>query len=641
MIRYLITSVLFVFFSIHQTFTQTTYQAEDAYIHKGIFEDKNAGFTGPGYVNGDNEVGSFVEWVVSTAEAGTQTLTFYYANGTDQDRAMELMLNGEILDTPVSFPGTGDFTSWATTEITLDLLKGKNLVRLTAITENGGPNLDKLIVSGEKGPDFYKVTTNVIGEGQVFILQNDSIFEEGTNIRVLAEAETGFQFYRWRGDVRNTEDSLDIIVDKAYSFTAVFAEAGIQLNDDLLMGWATVDGCLTGGSGGEVRMVTNQQELQSAVAGGDAPMIIKIVDTIHVTPFGYEIPIRSNKTIIGMGEGAVIKGGGFKIQNAENIIIRNLHITDAFVDFDGKTTDNDAIEINNSKYIWIDHCDFSRFDDGLIDIKTGSDFVTVSWCHFFNHNKVMLIGAGDNVPQDVGHLNVTVHHNWFDGEGGIGLHQRVPRVRYGKVHVFNNYYNKIQIRGPLAAIEADLLVERNYFQDTKDPHPAQGGVGDNKLKAVDNIYINSSGRKDSKLSGLVFDPTAFYPYEMDEVEDVPLLVLLGAGRKSFADNEAEAVQCFEGSTAIEEIPVSIIQDLRVFPNPGYGKTMVSFHLKERLELRLDLINANGQRISNIFHGDKLSGEYAFPVNTDNLSPGVYFLTFTSNARMLTRRMVVK
>jgi pectate lyase len=60
--------------------------------------------------------------------------------------------------------------------------------------------------------------------------------------------------------------------------------------------------------------------------------------------------------------------------------------------------------------------------------------VTVSWNKFEEHNKVMLIGASPEHLSDVT-IRVTVHHNHF-----LRTVQRHPRVRYGRVHVFNNLY---------------------------------------------------------------------------------------------------------------------------------------------------------------------------------------------------------
>ena len=102
--------------------------------------------------------------------------------------------------------------------------------------------------------------------------------------------------------------------------------------------------------------------------------------------------------------------------------------------------------------MWIDHNRFAdlrtrddtqpvyfghryQVHDGLLDITNESDFVTVSWNQFTSHDKTMLIGNSDSATEDREHLRVTLHHNLFDGVG-----QRTPRVRFGKVHVYNNVY---------------------------------------------------------------------------------------------------------------------------------------------------------------------------------------------------------
>ena len=73
--------------------------------------------------------------------------------------------------------------------------------------------------------------------------------------------------------------------------------------------------------------------------------------------------------------------------------------------------------------------------DGAVDITNASDLATVSWNRFDEHDKVMLIGSSDGATADIGKLRVTVHHNVFDSNV-----QRTPRVRFGQVHVYNNYY---------------------------------------------------------------------------------------------------------------------------------------------------------------------------------------------------------
>nr|WP_157631929.1 glycosyl hydrolase family 28 protein [Catelliglobosispora koreensis] len=119
----------------------TRYEAENAFIGQGVVESNHAGYSGTGFVNGDNVVGSFVEWTVTAAATGSATVRIRYANGTTANRPMNV--NGLITD----FAGTGAWTTWQTKTLTLNLTAGSNVIRATATTSNGGPNLDYLDVS--------------------------------------------------------------------------------------------------------------------------------------------------------------------------------------------------------------------------------------------------------------------------------------------------------------------------------------------------------------------------------------------------------------------------------------------------------------------------------------------------------------
>ena len=119
------------------------YQAEDATIIQGVVESNHAGFTGTGFVNGDNVVGSGVEFTVTGS--GPATVTVRFANGTAADRPMSVSVNGAAGFTQ-SFPATGAWTTWTTVTFPVTLTAGTNTIRLTATTVGGGPNLDRLTV---------------------------------------------------------------------------------------------------------------------------------------------------------------------------------------------------------------------------------------------------------------------------------------------------------------------------------------------------------------------------------------------------------------------------------------------------------------------------------------------------------------
>lgn len=124
----------------------TDYQAESATISQGVVESNHAGYTGAGFVNMDNVVGSYVQFTVSAATAGPASLTIRYANGTTVDRPMDIAVNGTVIAAARSFPGTGAWTTWQEGTLNATLSAGANTIRVTSTTANGGPNLDVLRV---------------------------------------------------------------------------------------------------------------------------------------------------------------------------------------------------------------------------------------------------------------------------------------------------------------------------------------------------------------------------------------------------------------------------------------------------------------------------------------------------------------
>lgn len=118
------------------------YQAEQATIYQGELETVNGGYTGDGYVNYYNETGGYVEWNVDTSLSDSFKITFRYANGTAVNRAMQIEVNGVVLKWSMDFESTGNWTTWEETSIVVKLNQGNNVIRATAITANGGPNLD-------------------------------------------------------------------------------------------------------------------------------------------------------------------------------------------------------------------------------------------------------------------------------------------------------------------------------------------------------------------------------------------------------------------------------------------------------------------------------------------------------------------
>ncbi|WFE19789.1 pectate lyase [Solwaraspora sp. WMMD937] len=247
-----------------------------------------------------------------------------------------------------------------------------------------------------------------------------------------------------------------------------------------------------------------------AVTDGQA----RVVEVTGALALPDMTPVGSNKTIVGVGGDATITGGGLTLSESTNVIIQNLTFDD---------WNDDAINIEDeSTNVWVDHNSFGVGVDGAVDIKRGSDFITVSWNRVTGHDKVMLLGHSDNNgAQDIGKLRVTYHHNFFEGTV-----QRNPRVRFGNpVHVFNNLYQDVSGYGVASTEDAGVLVEGNVFVGVDDPfHLAEAASGPGTLIARDNLLLDSGA---GEAGGDVADIP--YAYQLDPASEIEALVTAGAG----------------------------------------------------------------------------------------------------------------
>lgn len=290
------------------------------------------------------------------------------------------------------------------------------------------------------------------------------------------------------------------------------------------VGFASLNGGTTGGgTGPTVTATTATQFLNFAAQSG--PLNIMVDGSLNIG--GVEV--ASDKTILGVGSTAELIGS-LEIKNTNNVIVRNLTISNP-----NDAGEGDSITVSGSTNVWIDHNDIIDAPDGLLDIVREADFVTVSWNKFYytddyaqnvntSHRFASLIGNSDSRVEDADNLRVTLHHNHW----GDNVRERMPRARYGDVHVFNEYFNapgsNYAVR---AAIGVEVLIENNHFENVDDPYeklnPNSGPLP--LVEASGNIFVNVTGDMDAGDD--VFDPP--YAYSLDAASDVKNRVLAGAG----------------------------------------------------------------------------------------------------------------
>lgn len=301
------------------------------------------------------------------------------------------------------------------------------------------------------------------------------------------------------------------------------------------IGFAAINGGTTGGAGGPTVTATTAAQFQN-FATQSGPLTINVVGNLNIGG----VRVESDKTIVGVGTTAALVGS-LQLSDVNNVIIRNLSLSNPFDAGEG-----DAVTLRESTNIWIDHNRFSDAPDGLLDIVTESDYVTVSWNEFSysnewinnnGHRFAMLIGNGDDRPQDADDLQVTIHHNYW----GAGVDQRAPRTRYGDMHVFNNYHNSPgNSYGVGAGNASEVLVENNYYENMNNPFIKfvnQAGTG--SIRASGNLLVNTTGSTDDG-DDVIFTPP--YAYTLQDAADVKDVVLAAAGvLELFGDYNADSV----------------------------------------------------------------------------------------------------
>ncbi|MGN6827684.1 pectate lyase family protein [Paucibacter sp. M5-1] len=259
---------------------------------------------------------------------------------------------------------------------------------------------------------------------------------------------------------------------------------------DMAQQAAPADGWGAGTVGGaaatpeRIYTVSSRAELLAALAnGGNLAKIIKVAGTIDMSegrPFSNaadqkaraRIKLPSHTTLVGEGPGAGFVNGHIDISGVSQVIVRNLHIVapcdvaPVWDPSDGAlgnwNSAYDAIAITTATQVWIDHNTITdapltddqlpiengklrQCHDGAIDITKGADLVTLSYNLVSQHDKTMLIGGSDSQTSDAGKLRVTIANNVFSG-----VSQRVPRVRFGQVHLFNNVFTGSKSASPYA-----------------------------------------------------------------------------------------------------------------------------------------------------------------------------------------------
>ena len=243
------------------------------------------------------------------------------------------------------------------------------------------------------------------------------------------------------------------------------------------------------------------------------------------------ITTKPNKTLVGMGRGANLRGASIAIRSNEgsyNHIYRNLAIYDVNPHLieggDGLETVGTASK--HVKGFWADHISYKWISDGM-DMEFVDD-ATISYLDFDGANEYNCWGT-DPYMALVEDAHLTYANNYWHNTYG-----RVPKVtgenNGSQVHLYNQYvdYNRFFVAGAnghSASAKAYVRYENSYISD------GQGYLaewGDNGYVYFSGVTFGNGTKQQHRYNGTVksgipqaetFNPS--YSFEKRTVANLP------------------------------------------------------------------------------------------------------------------------
>ena len=255
------------------------------------------------------------------------------------------------------------------------------------------------------------------------------------------------------------------------------------------------------------------------------------------------------------------------------------------------------------------------------------------------HQNVNLIGSSDTYFSDLGYLHVTLHHCWYDQQ----CSERMPSVRFGRAHVYNNYLTllAIIIVSARVCMHAECLVENNYFENIQNPWELLTTTGvAGKLRAEHNnvsFMDTSYGVRwvagwypgQSLIPGvdLVFAPP--YTYSLETVGTVKGSVMAQAGNR-------------DGVTEVRSLTnvASTFALRQNYPNPFNPTTTIEFDLPKESNIVLKIHDVVGQEIATLVSERLSAGRYQRQWRATGVSSGTYFYTLRAGEYVKTQKLLL-
>jgi pectate lyase len=232
------------------------------------------------------------------------------------------------------------------------------------------------------------------------------------------------------------------------------------------------------------------------------------------------LSLASNKTIVGLGRGAQIRGVSFNLGPIQNVVLRNLAIFDVNR---GLIEAGDALGLDRCSDVWLDHLTTKWISDGLTDISPGTKNVTLSWMHYDGLMDEACRGRHTHAST-INDSSITLHHSFFDHTDS---HAPLVSEAEARVHIFNGLIQDDAGYGVAASCGAQVLLEGTTFRAVMTPTarrdcddmPPFGRISTPQGSNLANLYFDSGkhgggdGGDGTEPHDEVFDPPYDYQPE--------------------------------------------------------------------------------------------------------------------------------
>jgi len=126
-------------------------------------------------------------------------------------------------------PAGGTYLSGTNVQLTADADPGWTFSHWEGHL-TGSTNPDSILMDGDKtvtavfAQDQYTLTVNVTGNGSVDLNPAGGTYASGTNVQLTANADAGWHFDHWTGNLSGSTNPASILMDANKSVTAVFVQ---------------------------------------------------------------------------------------------------------------------------------------------------------------------------------------------------------------------------------------------------------------------------------------------------------------------------------------------------------------------------------------------------------------------------------